>query len=83
MMVIDAHKGRLWAQVFEDIQLHHQVRLRTNGQIAWAVRKDSPKLLELINGFVRTCRKGTLHGNILYNRYLLDPALAGERSRAA
>ena len=36
-----------------------------------AVRKDSPRLLDAVNGFVKTARKGTLLGNIVLKRYLM------------
>jgi membrane-bound lytic murein transglycosylase MltF len=70
MIVIDSHKGRFWSQIFKDLTLHPDIKLRTNGQIAWAIRKNSPKLKEAINGFMKTHRKGTLVGNILFKRYL-------------
>jgi len=34
------------------------------------VRKNSPKLKEVINGFMKKHRRGTLMGNILFKRYL-------------
>lgn len=70
MIVIDSHKGKFWSQIFKDLTLHPDIKLRTNGQIAWAIRKNSPKLKQTINGFMKTHRKGTLVGNILFKRYL-------------
>ncbi|HHB75209.1 MAG TPA: lytic transglycosylase F, partial [Desulfobulbus sp.] len=70
MIVIDQPKGELWAKIFPKIQLHPKLKLRTGGNIAWAVRKTSPKLRKIINDFVQKNKKGTLTGNILYNRYL-------------
>ncbi len=70
MIVIDSHKGKFWSQIFKDLTLHPDIKLRTDGQIAWAIRKNSPKLKEAINGFMKTHRKGTLMGNILFKRYL-------------
>jgi membrane-bound lytic murein transglycosylase MltF len=70
MIVIDNHKGKFWSQIFKDLTLHPDIKLRTDGQIAWAIRKNSPKLKEAINGFMKTHRKGTLVGNILFKRYL-------------
>jgi membrane-bound lytic murein transglycosylase MltF len=70
MIVIDSHKGKFWSQIFKDLTLHPDIKLRTNGQIAWAIRKNSPKLKQAINGFMKTHRKGTLVGNILFKRYL-------------
>jgi ABC-type amino acid transport substrate-binding protein len=42
MVVIDSHKGRFWTQIFKDLTLHPEIKLRTDGQIAWAIRKNSP-----------------------------------------
>ncbi len=72
MIVIDSHKGTFWRQIFRSITLHPEIRLRSGGRIGWAIRKDSPRLLAEINEFVRRNRKGTLHFNILFNRYLKD-----------
>jgi len=70
MIVIDSHKGEFWSQIFKDLTLHPDIKLRTGGQIAWAIRKSSPKLKEVINSFMKTHKKGTLMGNILFKRYL-------------
>ena len=70
MIVIDRHKGEFWSQIFKNLTLHQGVKVRTDGQIAWAIRKNCPKLKQTINGFMKTHRKGTLVGNILFKRYL-------------
>ncbi len=72
MVIIDSHKGEFWADIFKHIKLHHNLRLRTGGEIAWAIRKNSPLLKKNINIFVKTIKKGTLTGNILFQRYLKD-----------
>jgi membrane-bound lytic murein transglycosylase MltF len=68
-VVVDSPIGRFWAQIFKDITLHPDIRLRTGGEIAWAIRKNSPEFKKVINGFVKTHGKGTLVGNILLKRY--------------
>jgi len=70
MMVIDSHKGKFWAQIFENITLHPDITFRKNAKIAWAVQKNTPEFKKVINAFVKTNKKGTLMGNILFNRYL-------------
>lgn len=69
-MVIDSHKGELWAQIFDNIKLHPDIKLRTEGKIAWAMRKNSPKLAKEVNEFIRDHKQGTLLGNVILNRYL-------------
>ncbi len=72
MTLIDRHKADFWAQFFDNIVLHPDVALRSGGEIAWAFRQDSPQLAERINEFVRRHRKGTLFGNVIFNRYLQE-----------
>jgi membrane-bound lytic murein transglycosylase MltF len=69
-VIVDSHKAAFWAQIFDKITVHDTLAVNSGGEIAWAVRKDSPKLLNAINGFVKTLRKGTLLGNIVLKRYL-------------
>jgi membrane-bound lytic murein transglycosylase MltF len=70
MVVIDNHKGRFWAQIFENLTLHPEITLRTDGEIAWSIRKNSPGLKKIVNEFVGTVKKGTLMGNMLFREYL-------------
>jgi membrane-bound lytic murein transglycosylase MltF len=70
MIVIDSHKAKFWAQVFKELKLHPDIKLRSGGQIAWAVRQNSPRLQNVMNRFIKSHQKGTLKGNILYKRYL-------------
>jgi len=69
-MVIDSHKGEIWAQVFDGIVLHPEIKFRTEGQIGWAMRKNIPQFKALVNEFVDDHKQGTKLGNMLINRYL-------------
>ncbi len=70
MLVMDSPKAEFWAKIFENIRLHPDIAVNTGGEIAWAFRKNSPKLKKVINRFVRNNKKGTLIGNMLFTRYL-------------
>ncbi len=70
LIVIDNHKAAFWAQIFPDLTLHSDIKVRTGGQIAWAIRKNSPKLKKNVDEFMKKHRKGTQIGNILFRRYL-------------
>ena len=72
MIIMDSHKGHFWSQIFKDLTLHPEIKVRSGGQIAWAIRKNSPKLKSAIDQFMETVKKGTLIGNILFKRYLED-----------
>jgi membrane-bound lytic murein transglycosylase MltF len=45
---------------------------RSGARLAWAFRKDSPKLESVLNKFAKKNRQGTLIGNVLSNRDLRD-----------
>ena len=82
-IIVDSHKARFWAQIFDEIVIHEDLAVRTDGKIGWAFRKNSPRLAEVVNEYVRTTRQGTLLGNVVLNRYLKNTtwarkALAGE-----
>jgi membrane-bound lytic murein transglycosylase MltF len=70
--VVDDYTAKSWAGVFENLDVRQDIVFRDGGRIAWAVRKNSPKLLAALNEFVKTRSQGTLHGNILINRYVRD-----------
>jgi membrane-bound lytic murein transglycosylase MltF len=70
MIVMDSHKAQFWTQIFKKIQVHADISVRTGGEIAWAFRKNSPKLKTVINKFVADHKEGTLIGNMLFKRYL-------------
>jgi len=62
--------AEFWAQLYDQLVVHSQVALRSDGQIAWALRKDAPQIKKIIDGFVVKHRSGTLFGNVLLQRYL-------------
>jgi len=70
MIIMDSHKAQFWTQIFDKIQVHSEISVRTGGEIAWAFRKNSPKLKAVINKFVASHKEGTLIGNMLFKRYL-------------
>ncbi len=69
-VIVDSHKAALWKQVYEDIVVHKDLAVHRDGNIAWALRKESPKFRKLLNAFVKDARKGSLLGNVLLKRYL-------------
>jgi len=70
LTVVDRHIALFWKQIFPKIEVHENVVLRDNANIAWAVRKDSPQLRALLNGFVKENKIGSKLGNTLLLRYL-------------
>lgn len=72
MIVMDSHKAKFWEGIFSEIRLQSQLKLRVGGRIALAVRKETPELLQVVNGFVKENKKGTLAGNMLFTKYLVN-----------
>ena len=74
MTVLDDYKARFWAGVFPEITVREDLVINEGGTIAWATRKDTPELSEIINQFLRKYGKGSMIGNDTFNRYLKDAA---------
>ncbi len=70
MIVTDSPIAEFWQQIFTDIRPRPDVAVNTGGEIAWAFRKNSPKLKAVVNAFVAQSKKGSLLGNMLFKRYL-------------
>jgi membrane-bound lytic murein transglycosylase MltF len=70
--IADSHIAELWSAALPDIKLQKSAVINQGGKIAWAVRKNNPKLLEVLNKFARKHQQGTLLGNILIQRYYKD-----------
>jgi membrane-bound lytic murein transglycosylase MltF len=67
--VSDSHIANIWAGIFSNLVIHKELKLRSGGEIAWMVRKNSPKLKASLNAFLKQRQKGTLLGNIYFKRY--------------
>jgi membrane-bound lytic murein transglycosylase MltF len=69
LTVADQHIATPWAGVLTDLQVHENLAVHSGGSIAWAVRKNNPELRASLDAFIGKHKKGTLLGNILFNRY--------------
>ena len=58
--------------MFTDLTVHADVVLRSGGELAVAVRKENPRLLELVNTWIRKHGKGDPFRNTIERRYLDD-----------
>ena len=85
--VADSHVAAIWAKTLPDIKVRESLAISKGGKIAWAVRKNTPELKAELNGFLKTHQKGTLMGNIFYERYFQNthwignPASPEEREK--
>jgi membrane-bound lytic murein transglycosylase MltF len=70
--VVDNHLAEFWSQIFDQVSVHDGAAVRTEGQIAWAMRKETPKLRDMVNAFIAANQKGTLTYNVIYRKYFKD-----------
>ncbi len=70
IVVADDYLAHFWKQIYPNLTVHDDLQLRTEGDIAFAVRKDSPKLKAELDAFTLTHRQGTLFGNVILRKYL-------------
>jgi membrane-bound lytic murein transglycosylase MltF len=63
-------RAKLWSVVLPNIVIHPDIVLKDNGDIAWAMRKNSPELKAVLDDFVKEHRQGTMFGNMMIQRYL-------------
>lgn len=60
ILVVDKHKADFWKKVFPKITVHDSVELRKGGEVAWAIRKDSPQLKALLDRVAIAATTGNL-----------------------
>jgi membrane-bound lytic murein transglycosylase MltF len=70
LTVGERRAAEVWAHIFKDLKVRADLAVKTGDKGAWAARKDSPKLLKLVNEFWSSRREGTAFGNTLLHRYL-------------
>jgi len=70
--ISDSHIASIWSSVLKNLRLHEELKLHSGGKIAWAIRKSNPKLKSSLNTFLKSHKKGTLYGNIQFDRYYKD-----------
>jgi membrane-bound lytic murein transglycosylase MltF len=85
--MIKDYEAGVWRELADSIRIYEELPVYDQSEIAWAFRKNSPLLEELVNKFVAKHKQGTLLGNMLLNRYLKEtgylkkPLAASEREK--
>ena len=69
-VVVDDYLARFWVTVLPKIKIHPEAVLRTEAQIGWAVRKNSPLLKAELNEFIAKNQEGSATRNMLVQKYL-------------
>jgi membrane-bound lytic murein transglycosylase MltF len=71
--VVPLYVASLWKNVFPNLRIYANFPVIEKGDTGWAVRKDSPKLRDMLEEFAKTHRVGTAFGNTLVARYAKNP----------
>ena len=69
-LIVDNHKAWFWARVWPRLKLYPTVSVRNGGEIAWAVRKNSPQLEAALNEFLEHNGRDSLTAKLIFRRYL-------------
>jgi membrane-bound lytic murein transglycosylase MltF len=71
-LVVDQHIADFWKKIFPKITVHDDVAVGTGGEVAWAIRKNSPQLKAFLDAAVATMTSGHLadERQVILARYL-------------
>jgi membrane-bound lytic murein transglycosylase MltF len=70
MTIVDDDIAELWKQIFTDLTINAGAAIRTDGETAMMIRKNSPQLMQELNAFVDRYPKGSAQWNMLFAKYL-------------
>ncbi len=70
MTMADDYVAEFWRQIFPGMVLNTGAAVRTDGQTAMMVRKNSPKLMAELNAFIAHYPEGSMQRNVLLQKYL-------------
>jgi membrane-bound lytic murein transglycosylase MltF len=82
-VIADDYLARFWKEIYPDLSLHPELAVRVGGDIAFAVRKDSPMLRAELDQFAATHKVGTLFGNVALQKYLQQTRWAKDATSQA
>ena len=72
LLVVDNYQAWFWQRVWPKLKIYPTVTLRRGGQIAWAIRKNSPQLKGALNAFLDKNGADSLNARMIFRRYLLN-----------
>ncbi len=81
--VADRYLGDFWRQIYTQMKVRDDLVVREAGDIAFAIRKNSPQLKTALDAFVAAHKRGTTFGNIMAQRYLRDTRWAKDATSEA
>lgn len=63
-------RSQFWSKVYPNIRVDSDAVVGGEGDLAWAVRKNSPQLKQVLDGFIQNHGQGSAFGNTVLQRYL-------------
>jgi membrane-bound lytic murein transglycosylase MltF len=81
--VVDSYLAEFWKKIFTNLTVHDTVTVRTGGELAVAIRKNSPQLKAAINEFLAKNGIGTAFNNMMEKRYLASTKFVKNAASAA
>ncbi|UCE19540.1 MAG: transporter substrate-binding domain-containing protein [Gemmatimonadota bacterium] len=69
MTIADSHIAAIAHDLLPNLKINDHIVLNDNVRYGWMVRKNNPQLRANLNRFIKTIKKGTLKGNIYFERY--------------
>lgn len=82
-VVVDDFLANYWKQVFPKLEIHPDLALRRNGNLAVAIRKNSPKLAAELNSFIGEYGLDSVTGRVINQRYLQNADYVTSAASAA
>lgn len=70
--IVDDHKAQIWSKVYDRLVMRPDLALSDGGDIAWAIRKDSPQLKAELDAFFATHTSQSSFGATIKRRYYSD-----------
>lgn len=70
--VVDRYLAAIWQPLYTEMRINDTVYINEGGDLAWAIRKNSPLLKEMLADFMKAHRVGTTFGNMMVKRYVKD-----------
>jgi len=83
VVVADSYLADLWKHVYPSIRIHENLVVRSGADVAFAIRKNSPKLESELNAFSKRHRQGTTFGNVTLQKYLQNTRWVKNATSAA
>jgi membrane-bound lytic murein transglycosylase MltF len=68
--VVDRYLGIFWNEIYKDMKVREDLVVNEGGDIAFAIRKNSPQLKAELDAFMKTAARGTTFGNVVIQKYL-------------